>query len=400
MHSLKALACVGLALGASIGALPARAAPVKTLYNFTGGNGGSAPYADLTLLKGIFYGTTSAGGPLGAGTLFSFDRKTGTETVLHSFDGTDGYSPEAPVLAVGGILYGSTLNGGDVPDGTLFSYDTKSGKQTTLYTFTGAPNDGADPVGNLAADSKNVYGTTFYGGASNSGSLFGLSQTAGKPKLLHSFSGGSDGAYPRGGIVALDGVLYGTAEFGGSTHCSDASASGCGTVFKFDPASNRFTVIHSFQGGTDGANPAGVLTAVNGLLYGTTTQGGSANCENLGCGTVFQIDPSTGAETVLYRFNAGDGTGTDGTYPFGGLTYLNNSLYGLTQTGGHGCGQGCGTIFKVDAATGVETQLHLFNQKDGYLYLVGRMIDDGKFLYGFTPGGGSTTNGTLFKIHP
>jgi uncharacterized repeat protein (TIGR03803 family) len=397
MRCVTAIACAGLALGAHT----ANAEPVRTLYTFQGGTDGSAPYADLTLLKGILYGTTSAGGPASAGTLFSFDRKTGQETVLHSFNGTDGYSPESPVLAVGGMLYGAALNGGgDGSDGTVFGYDTKSGKETTLHTFAGSPKDGADPVGNLVSDGKDIYGTTFYGAPSGAGTIFRVDAKNGRETVVYDFSGVSDGAHPRGGLTALGGVFYGTAEFGGSRACSDPSAGGCGTIFKFDPASNSFSVIYSFQGGADGANPAAVLTAGNGLLYGTTTQGGSANCAKLGCGTVFQIDPATGTETVLYRFNAGDGSGTDGTYPFGGVTYFDHALYGMTQTGGRGCGQGCGTIFKVDPATGIETQLHLFSEKDGYLYLVARPVADGKSLYATTPGGGSTTYGTLFKIRP
>src|SRR5438105_4995410 len=100
-------------------------------------------------------------------------------------------------------------------------------------------------------------------------------------------------------------TLWHNALGGGSTGCSG----GCGTVFSLDPNTGAETVLHPF-GSTDGAYPMAGLIAVNGMLYGTTLACWGTGCGGVGCGTVFSIDPSTGAETVLYSFG-----GTDGASP-------------------------------------------------------------------------------------
>jgi uncharacterized repeat protein (TIGR03803 family) len=105
-------------------------------------------------------------------------------------------------------------------------------------------------------------------------------------------------------------------------------------------------IVHSFTGGSDGANPIPGLINVGGTLYGTTSQGGGAmGCEN-GCGTVFKATP-LGAESVLHSF----ASGSDGDSPQGDLINVGGTLYGTTfGGGGTGCGgpgSGCGTVFKV-----------------------------------------------------
>jgi uncharacterized repeat protein (TIGR03803 family) len=390
-----------LLLATAFGAPRADAKAPKLLYEFQGGTNGSAPYADLVFYKGLFYGTTYSDGLYGAGTIFSFDPGSGKQTVLYAFNGDDGYAPAAAMIEAGGRLYGSTLNGGSASDGTIFSIDPKTGKVKTLYTFAGQANNGADPVGDLATDGTYIYGVTFYGGTAGAGAIFKVNIKTGTQTIIYSFTGGSDGARPHGGLLLQGGILYGTTEFGASNTCNDASAPGCGTVFKIDPTTNSFAAIYGFQGGADGANPAGGLIAANGLLYGTTTQGGGTNCENLGCGTVFQIDPATGVETVLYSFNNGTIAG-DGTYPFGGVSYLNGALYGMTQAGGHkGCDGGAGTLYKIDLTTNAETQLYAYHQKEGCPYPVSRPIYHGHAFYGSTPGGGGAPyGGNIFKFKP
>src|ERR1700761_2831674 len=97
-------------------------------------------------------------------------------------------------------------------------------------------------------------------------------------------------------FVALIGTII-TWAFIGSIATAQAA--------KFDEK-----VLYSFCNQStcaDGARPSGSLIAVHGKLYGTTRSGGAGNANNCGgftpgCGTVFSIDPSTGAESVVYSF--------------------------------------------------------------------------------------------------
>ena len=140
------------------------------------------------------------------------------------------------------------------------------------------------------------------------------------------------------------GNLYGTTSGGGGTSC------GCGTVFKLAPDGIE-TILHSFAGGSDGAYPAaGVIPDKAGNLYGTTIEGGNGGVHcSIGCGTVFKFAPH-GEETVLRAFRR-----KLGAYPVGGLIADKSGyIYGTTQDGGDGiaCTSGghhigCGTIFRL-----------------------------------------------------
>ena len=105
---------------------------------------------------------------------------------------------------------------------------------TVLHSFTGGP-DGADPYAGLIRDGAgNLYGTTAFGGASGAGVAFKLTPT-GTYKVLHSFTGGADGAYPYGGLVQdAASNLYGTTTGGGVAN-KQICPSGCGVVFKLTP---------------------------------------------------------------------------------------------------------------------------------------------------------------------
>lgn len=190
-----------------------------------------------------------------------------------------------------------------------------------------------------------------------------------KEKDLYSFCSRqncTDGAGPGGGLIAINGLLYGTTSEGGdSTQCN---GSGCGTVFSVDPVSGAETVLYSFcpkRNCDDGAYPAAGLLTVNGILYGSTSGGGAFGgtmCP-FGCGTVFSLDPATGTETVLYSFCHDKDVCADGAAPYAGLIAVNGVLYGTTSEGGvAGCANdyGCGTVFGIDPGTGTETMLYPF----------------------------------------
>ena len=223
-------------------------------------------------------------------------------------------------------------------------------------------------------------------------------------KILFCFE---SGANPMAGPIQANGVLYGTTEYGGNGSCSSEFGSGCGTVFSFDPATQKEKVVYSFAGGADGALPYSHLHYANGVLYGTTYMGGgSKRCHNSygsGCGTVFSIDLSTGKERVLHKFQGGS---TDGAYPFA-TPYLTSTgsaeLFGTTEEGGNkSCGKsGCGTVFKIDLSSGKETVVYAFknNGTDAIHPLHDWKWFNGQ-LYSTTEEGGAYGLGTVFSIDP
>ncbi len=332
------------------------------LHNFWGGDGLGPSGQLIRDEAGTFYSTTTEGGTPegggcdhGCGTVFKLDG-AGKVTVLYAFTGgTDGANPYTDVVRdEKGTLYGTAGNGGDLNCsfegntgcGVVFKVD-KNGKETVLHAFSGTP-DGESPSGGLIRDpAGNLYGVTLFGGTYDLGSVFKIDK-AGKYAVLFSFDDWSDGIVPQGDLV-LDaaGNLYGTTVEGGDLSCG-YDGEGCGVVFKLDPTGNE-TVLYAFKGGADGSYPTGALTPDNGgSFYGATDQGGSTACSGNGCGTIFKLD-AKGNETVLYSFT---GT-TDGEAPNGNLVMdVSGDLYGTTYQGGDSsCGyggtSGCGVVFEL-----------------------------------------------------
>lgn len=317
------------------------------VYSFQGGTDGAFPGAGMIYANGLFYGTTELGGGQkcvdstnGCGTVFQLDPATGVETTLYAFGngGVDGELVVAGVTLVNGVLYGTTAEGGSSGVGNIYSYNLSSGIGSNLYNFTGYPVDEFPEAGLLSFDDT-LYGTTA-GEGEDFGTVFAYAPQSGVETLLHQFSG-QDGANPTAGLVANKGMLYGTTVDGGG-------GTGGGTVFKIDPLTGAELVVYSFTGGSDGAGPTAGLIVVDHMLYGTTLRGGSYfDCPDgsEGCGTIFQVDPATGKETVLYSFTGK----TDEGNPAAGLVYRKGAFYGTTAVNGaNSCYNdlGCGTVFK------------------------------------------------------
>jgi hypothetical protein len=330
--------------------------------------------------------------------LISFASAEWKEKVLYSFQGgTDGSLPGGGVVFdKAGNLYGVTVEGGSAACppgwcGTIYQLSPPKQKggawtETVLYVFQGHDqNDGSSPTGPLIADSAgNFYGVTGYGGsgpcvlfgtATGCGTVFEFSPPAkqGDPwteTVLYNFQGGKDGDLPTGPLVFDSaGNLYGATEFGGGkgTTCDEFYGGNCGTVFKLSPPKSKGgawteTVLHSFAGGTDGANPNGGLVIDGvGAVYGTTAWGGGASCQGSGCGTVVEVQPpakmgGAWAEKILHRFTGG----SDGASPNSGLIFdAEGALYG---TGGAGGTEDSGVVFRFAQTSGrwAETVLHSF----------------------------------------
>jgi uncharacterized repeat protein (TIGR03803 family) len=181
--------------------------------------------------------------------------------------------------------------------GTIFKLD-RTGKFTVLHTFNGA-DGGPFPDGWLVRDDEgSLYGMSGNGGDLSECSGLGCGvvfkvDRRGKETVLYSFTGGADGAETFAGVVRDDvGNLYGTTYFGGDFSGSLCSSAGCGVVFKLDRAGKE-TVLYTFTGSTDGANPnADLLPDDLGNLYGTASDAGDLSCSPpYGCGVLFKINP-------------------------------------------------------------------------------------------------------------
>jgi len=250
------------------------------LYSFTGEPDGVYPYDALIFDKhGNLYGTTLQGGTKGYGTVFELIPPTvsggaWTEAILYSFKGyqaRDGSSPFAGlVIGWKDSLYGTTSAGGAFGEGTVFQLKkSKTGtwSEGVIHSFN-STGDGMAPVAGLIADSAgNLYGTTYWGGTSPCGTglsaygtVFELSPppAPGEPwteKLLHSFCwyGTDDGLWPAARLTFDSaGNLYGTTLEGGRL--------GSGTVFELSPTAGggwTESVIYSFTGESDGSAPLG-----------------------------------------------------------------------------------------------------------------------------------------------
>lgn len=310
---------------------------VRVLYSFGGYPDGTYPEAGLLWFKGALYGTTSAGGIHNGGTVFAV-ALSGAEHVIHSFGKTgDGAEPTASLVAYNGVLYGTTRNGGSRNRGTVFEL-LPSGAEHVLHSFAGSPTDGGHPTAGLLEVHGAFYGVTRAGGTTAPGGAAFKIDAFGQERVLHSFGvERGDGANPAGTLVYLNGDLFGTTLHGGYV------PGGVGTVFVMNTA-GREAVIHDFGKGSDGEFPTAGLVALNGTLYGTTTGGGtnSGRCLSsyFGCGTLFKIS-QFGTERVLYRFT-GD---PDGANPEAALAVANGLLYGTTDWGGSA--DHYGTIFRL-----------------------------------------------------
>ncbi len=269
-----------------------------------------------------------------------------------------------------------------------------------LYNFTGG-DDGAYPTAGLTlAKGGSLYGTAYQGGTLNRGTVFKLARKGSGWvfSTLYSFKGQTDGGGPLAGVVfGPDESLYGTSELGGF-NCGE----GCGTVFNLKKTTSRNapnswaeTVVYSFSGSADGANPGyGDLTFHRGHIFGTTFFGG-----NNAQGVVYKLTANNGnwTESTLYRFTGGN----DGENPYSRVIFDKaGKLYGTAYAGG---AHGYGTVFQLRSSGSgwKENTLHAFqSSSDGGNPFGGVVFDNAGNLYGATSGGGPGGGGTAYELMP
>jgi uncharacterized repeat protein (TIGR03803 family) len=349
------------------------------IYSFSGGNDGANPVAGLLLSGNTLYGTASAGGSSGDGTIFAVNRNGGEFSLLKTFAGADGAAPDGALVLSGSTLYGTAYGGGADGFGTVFEINTNGGGYATLYSFTGRLDCG-NPYAGLILSGSFLYGTTtgLSPEIADFGSIFKINTSGGSFTVLKTFlEGDGDGANPYGNLVLSSGNLYGTTESG---------TPGYGTVFKISTSGTGFTNLYSFYDGGDGANPYGGLVWSGSTLYGATYAGGAS-----ARGTVFEINTSGSGFNVLANFSGGDGL----IYPEAPLVFYNGTLYGTTSGGGS---SDDGTVFAMNSDGSGFTVLKNFTGADGANPNGGMRLTNGVLL-GTTGAGGAHGNGTVFEMN-
>ena len=351
----------------------ASAASFQTVYTFKGGTDFTDPESPPTFYKGLLYGLARSGGGTncrghqGCGGFYVVNPATGAETILRHYKPSpqiglgaypvgsvqlykgqfytgfayyglygDGYvarlSPTGyghiiygfdtgvPTLASlvldGQVFYGSASPQQDIgKPGMLFELVPSTGAITILYTLPGG--DGTFTMSAPVIVGETLYSTAGYNsGKHRQGYLLSYDMTTGVATDLYDFKGDADGNNPTS-LVVFKGRLYGVSQ---ATTLSPPNT--CGTIFSFDLTNNKLRVLHQFSG-DDGCAPVS-LVALGDVLYGASSSGSTSASQY---GTVFSIDPKSGAETVLHSFTGG----TDGQHP-NGLTVGSGALYGVTFT--------------------------------------------------------------------
>lgn len=352
----------------------------------------------------------------------------------------DGVTPDSLIL-VGNTLYGTASSGGAYGNGTYFRVNTDGTHFTNLFNFNLGTLDentgfyenstGSQPNPGLVLVSNVVYGTTFYGGYADAGTVFKINLDGSGFSLLATFAY-TNGQGPSSGLTLYSNVLYGTTSGGGTND------SGNGTVFAINLGDLDFTEVCQFTNeadpyggvvvnsngifgfayyagvyydgfiyrvngdsavdlfdfdGVNGWNPYATPTLSGNTLYGVTFQGGTNDS-----GNIFRIDTDGQNFTNLYNFSPAYGGNTNGAHPYdvAGLVLSGNTLYGTASTSGSG---GQGTVFKISTSGTGFTVLHSFQDTDGGQ--PGQLILSGGSLYGVAEvgiQGNSLGDGSLFKI--
>ncbi len=293
-------------------------------------NNGYYPVATLLENNGSLVGVAQNGGISSQGAFFTLQKDGTGFSLLRSLASTNGRSPMAAVIkGSDNLLYGTAAAGGNTDGGVVFRMNLNGSALTILVNF-GVTTNGKYPVTPLLESSNVLYGTTYFGGSSNNGTVFKLNKDGTGYMLLKSFGNfTNEGICPATALLdGADGWIYGATYAGGSTN-------NAGTIFRIT-TNGGFQTLRVFTGRSgDGRYPSGqMVTGSDGAIYGTTERGGVG-----GSGTIFKLNKDGSGYAVLASF-----TEVSGRNPHGGLALdAAGSLYGTADQGG---AMGLGTVFR------------------------------------------------------
>jgi uncharacterized repeat protein (TIGR03803 family) len=291
--------------------------------------------------QGNLYGTAVTGGggscEGGCGVVYKLTNSGGTwtQSVIHTFTGSDGSGPGSQVTVdKHGNVYGTTPTGGTLDMGVVYELQPEDAgwRYRVIHTFTGGADGAGGSAGRLLIGvGGRLYGVCTVGGVNGFGTVYELARHQDHWRLttLYAFKDQPDGALPYGGLIfGQRGNLYGTTYYAG--------ANDLGTVYELSHKKGTWaeSVLYSFKGGTDGASPISSLVSdAAGNLYGTTSDGGAASCV---CGVIFKLTQGADGlwtESVAYRF---PGVPKPGFAYNGMVPDSAGNFYGATVHGGHG----------------------------------------------------------------
>lgn len=265
------------------------------LKNFDNAGGGDGRSGVIVGNDGRLYGTTFAGGTSGGGTIFRIDADGANYTVLRQTNSADGRSLWAGLTqASDGLLYGAALVSNNW--GTLFRISTDGTFFQVLRDFTNDLNGGTPQGTPTQGPDGRIYGTTFRGGQFGAGVIFAVNPDGSGYTVLHALNPATDGTNPQAGVyAAADGTLYGTTTFGG--------AFGSGTLYKLSPDGTGFVVLlHFSTSNPEGRNPFNAVPTISGgRLYVTAGFNGSG-----GAGTLISMNPNGSDVRVEISFPMGN----------------------------------------------------------------------------------------------
>ncbi len=311
----------------------------SVLHEFDGGESdGWKPWSGLAIEGGRLYGSTVYGGPYGeeGGTLYEMNLDGSGFQLLHTFGAAgDGYGASTSPSLIEDSLYGMTRWGGEGA-GTIYRYDLGSGTYRQLHRFAADSSQGSAPLGTLTAGNDGfLYGLTWKGGKHDLGTLFRIRPDGSEFENLHHFSGGAEGKYPYDSPV-FDGRQ---TLYGTTLGEYGADPSDLGTVFKYDLGSGTYRVLHRFAGGAaDSGKPNGslVLSEDGQMLYGSTHGDDAWGGGEFGSLYLMRVD-GTGFR-LLHEFSGGVGGATPMRTPL----LVDGILFGMTAYGGE---EGYGIVY-------------------------------------------------------
>ena len=252
-------------------------------------------------------------------------------------------------------------------------------KYREIYTFQSNGTDPSRPTSLIIDPAGNLYGTSFYGGTDNVGTVFKLTQQ-GVLTELYSFNANAGGESPSSLVRDSKGALYGATPFIRGNFDFNS------TIFKLVPETGGGYAFHNVWSGA-WISPVGIAIDPSRNIYGVINpyNGGSyGNCGQC----LFKLGAAS-QWTDLWDF-------TDINFnPLGNLVIdKSGNVYGTI--GGDGGSSSWGYVFKWSPGSGYSV-IHSFDNTDGS-YPNGLALDGVGNLYGTTTTGGANGVGTVFEI--